>query len=331
MQALVEAGAKPLPAGCGPCIGLGTGLLEAGETGISATNRNFKGRMGSREAKAYLGSPEVVAASALSGTLSGPGWYEQPAEWNGVEKGEGDGIREEDRMITPEQAFEKVLGQLDSIIEDGENKFFNQEEEPSAPARVTEVHPDLPEKISGEIVFCDMDNISTDGIYPGKYTYMDNVPVEKMAEVCMSNYDEEFSSIARENDILVGGGNFGTGSSREQAATCLLAKGIKLVIAESLGNIFSRNSINNALMGLEVPHLVERLRETFVSQGDKVLTRRTGWTLTWDVGGSRIEVQEGPNGEKWSQAVGELSPNVQDIIATGGLEKWVKKEISNSS
>ncbi|KAK2766792.1 mitochondrial Homoaconitase [Arachnomyces sp. PD_36] len=329
-QAMLEAGATALPAGCGPCIGLGVGLLEAGETGISATNRNFKGRMGSREANAYLGSPEVVAASALSGTLSGPGWYEQPEGWTKVDFGEGDGIKEEDRMVTPEEAFEKVLSQLDSIIEDGEKQFFNQSKDAEAtPAKATEVHPGLPEKITGEIVFCDTDNISTDGIYPGKYTYMDNVSVSKMAEVCMSNYDESFNTIARENDILVGGGNFGTGSSREQAATSLLAKGIKLVVAESLGNIFSRNSINNALMGLEVPKLVEKLRERFASE-EKVLTRRTGWTLTWDVAGSRVEVQEGPDGEKWSQPVGELSPTVQDIIAQGGLEKWVKKEINSS-
>jgi homoaconitate hydratase len=80
-QAMLEAGAKPLPAECGPCIGLGTGLLEPGEVGISATNRNFKGRMGSRDTKAYLASPEVVAASALSGKISGPGWYEKPSTW----------------------------------------------------------------------------------------------------------------------------------------------------------------------------------------------------------------------------------------------------------
>jgi homoaconitate hydratase len=63
-QALLDAGAIPLPAGCAVCIGLGTGLLEDGEVGISASNRNFKGRMGSPNAKAYLASPEVVAASA---------------------------------------------------------------------------------------------------------------------------------------------------------------------------------------------------------------------------------------------------------------------------
>src|SRR5256884_4379471 len=71
-QALLDAGANPLPAGCGPCIGLGVGLLEPGEVGISATNRNFKGRMGSRDAQCYLASPEVVAASAVAGYICGP-------------------------------------------------------------------------------------------------------------------------------------------------------------------------------------------------------------------------------------------------------------------
>ena len=72
-QTILDSGAIPLPAGCGPCIGLGTGLLEPGEVGISATNRNFKGRMGSREAQCYLASPAVVAASAVAGYICGPG------------------------------------------------------------------------------------------------------------------------------------------------------------------------------------------------------------------------------------------------------------------
>jgi homoaconitate hydratase len=71
-KTLLDAGANPLPAGCGPCIGLGVGLLEPGEVGISATNRNFKGRMGSRDAQCYLASPEVVAASAVAGYIRGP-------------------------------------------------------------------------------------------------------------------------------------------------------------------------------------------------------------------------------------------------------------------
>ena len=362
-QAMIDGGAIPLPAGCGPCIGLGAGLLEPGEVGISASNRNFKGRMGSTDAKAYLASPEVVAASALHGNLSGPGWYERPDGWSGVLMGEGDGVREEDRMITAEEALEKITGQLDSIIEKAEKQFAPEEASAASvdESQLVEILDGFPDKIEGEIVFCDADNINTDGIYPGKYTYQDDVTPQKMAEVCMSNYDSAFSQIARAGDILVSGFNFGCGSSREQAATAISAKRIPLVVAGSFGNIFQRNSINNALMGVEVPQLVRRLRETFSStqmglprqnidepglnkdsldspppapqktpSQEKMLTRRTGWRLTWDVRRSKVIVQEGDNGPIWSQKVGELPPNVQEIIARGGLEKWVQKEIEAS-
>src|SRR6266480_4974288 len=135
-----------------------------------------------------------------------------------------------------------------------------------------------------------------------------------MAEVCMENYDTEFRTTTKPGDILVAGFNFGGGSSREQAATSILAKQIPLVVAGSFGNIFSRNSINNALLGLEVPRLIERLRATFTSL-DKLPTRRTGWTLTWDVARSVVKVQEGKNGDRWEQKVGEFAEHLQEIVA----------------
>lgn len=332
---LREAGAEFLPSGCGPCIGLGTGLLEEGEVGISASNRNFKGRMGSPLAKAYLASPEIVAASAIQGKIAGPGWYQKP---EGVEKviiGEGSGDHVADKALSIEDALDKIIAEAESMIAVAEKDGSGAEAETAAPASeaegegeetLTDIIPGFPEKIEGEIVFCDADNINTDGIYPGKYTYQDGITREQMSEVCMENYDPEFRNTARAGDILVAGFNFGCGSSREQAATAILAKEIPLVVSGSFGNIFSRNSINNALLGVEVPRLVERLRETYKGDAEKLLTRRTGWKLLWDLRRSKVVVTE-KNGETWSQKVGEMPPNVQEIIARGGLEKWVKAEI----
>lgn len=361
-QVMLDAGAAALPSGCGPCIGLGTGLLEPGEVGISASNRNFKGRMGSAEAKAYLGSPEIVAASALSGTISSPGWYQRPEGLSGVAIGSGDGsIGEGPRLMTAEEALERVVGQLEGQIEIAEKDVSPPDALTSPKQARVEVLEGFPERIEGEILFLDADNLNTDGIYPGKYTYQDDVTVDFMGKICMKNYDPDFSTIARPGDILVSGFNFGCGSSREQAATCILAKKIPLVCAGSFGNIFSRNSINNGLMGVELPKLVQRLRETFsntspqASQQDvsepnlnwesldsppstpqvtpvreKKLTRRTDWHFTWDVAQSTVSIRES-NGQTWSESVGALPPNVQEIIARGGLEKWVKKEIEAGS
>jgi len=234
--------------------------------------------------------------------------------------------------LSIEEALDKIIAEADGMIANAEKEMFGSSAEPAAQEdaaeeSLTEILPGFPEKIEGEIVFCDADNINTDGIYPGKYTYQDHVSVDKMAEVCMENYDKGFGAVARAGDILVAGFNFGCGSSREQAATAILAKQIPLVVAGSFGNIFSRNSINNALLGVEVPRLVQRLRETF---GDKTLTRRTGWKLVWDVRRSKVVVTEGDGGETWSQKVGEMPPNVQEIIARGGLEKWVKSQIAEA-
>ncbi|KAL2813866.1 mitochondrial Homoaconitase [Aspergillus granulosus] len=336
-QVLIDAGAQTLPAGCGPCIGLGTGLLERGEVGISASNRNFSGRMGDRNAKAYLASPEVVAASALSGHISGPGWYQRP---EGVEKviiGEGSGDPEADKAISVADALDKIIAEAESLIASAEKETGDSSsvaESGSAAEEteetLTDVLPGFPEKVEGEIIFCDADNINTDGIYPGKYTYEDSITAEKMAEVCMENYDTSFRTISRAGDVLVGGFNFGCGSSREQAATAILARKIPLVVAGSFSNTFSRNSINNALMSVEVPRLVQRLRERFgKGEGETQLTRRTGWKFVWDVRRSKVVVTE-DSGETWSQKVGELPPNVQEIIARGGLEKWVKAEVEKS-
>lgn len=186
-QAMLDAGAIPLPSGCGPCIGLGTGLLEPGEVGISASNRNFKGRMGSRDAQAYLASPEVVAASALRGQIAGPGWYEQGEGAGKVVLGEGTGEEQADKMTSVEEALEKVIAQAEAKIGEAESAGVAADDAASSPSATTtaaanrtpgeqpeqgplvDILPGFPEKVAGEIVYCSGDNINTDAIYPGKF------------------------------------------------------------------------------------------------------------------------------------------------------------------
>ena len=105
--------------------------------------------------------------------------------------------------------------------------------------------------------------MNTDGIYPGKYTYNDEFKPEDQAGVVMENYDPEFKSIVKQDDILVGGFNFGTGSSREQAATALKYKGIQLVIAGSFSATYSRNAFNNGFLLLEVPDFSNDLNQLY--------------------------------------------------------------------
>jgi homoaconitate hydratase len=205
-------------------------LLEPGEVGISATNRNFKGRMGSRDAQCYLASPEVVAASAVAGYICGP-----------TKSSSRELRRQYTTFTTPTAAKETI-----------------------------EILPGFPETVRGRLVFLPQDNLNTDGIYGKDYTYREDMTPEMMASVVMQNYDPQFAQRAQPGDVVVGGFNFGTGSSREQAVTALKCAGIPLVIAGSFSQTYLRNAFNNGFLCIESPELVECLRQRF---GDAIAAK----------------------------------------------------------
>ncbi|MBC7098061.1 3-isopropylmalate dehydratase small subunit [Candidatus Bipolaricaulota bacterium] len=103
------------------------------------------------------------------------------------------------------------------------------------------------------------DDVNTDVIFPGRYTYARMEP-EEMAKHALEDLDPSFAKEVRPGDVIVAGKNFGCGSSREQAATCLVAAGVGAVVAKSFARIFFRNAINSGLPALEIPQAVDAIR-----------------------------------------------------------------------
>ncbi len=287
-QALLDSGATELPPGCGTCIGLGAGTIKAGEVGISATNRNFEGRMGDRNGLVYLGSPAVVAASAVEGYICSPVKFEIAAPRGGVKR-------------PPPR--------------------------PAAAAAVT-VIDGFPSVVRGRLWFMDRDNLNTDGIFAGKHTYNDTLTPRQMAEVIFENYDPEFRAKAKPGDVVLGGLNFGTGSSREQAATALKYFGIPCVIAASFSETYKRNAFNNGFVCFECPDLVGFLRNDVEQTrvGTPVKSAMVG-RVEIDYKASVVRLTA-PGGVVRPFAFSPLSPVAQELVVAGGAEAVVRRRLA---
>jgi 3-isopropylmalate/(R)-2-methylmalate dehydratase small subunit len=150
------------------------------------------------------------------------------------------------------------------------------------------------------------DDVNTDMIFPGKYTYTVTDPAE-MGEHALEDLDPDFCSSVQPGDVIVGGKNFGCGSSREQAVICLVAKGLGAVVATSFGRIFYRNAINNALPVIACPQAVEALE-----RGDEVEV---------DLEAGEIHTAKG------TFTFPPLPEAVMSIFDAGGLIPYVRRQL----
>ncbi len=287
IETFVAAGAMIGVPGCGPCMGNHLGVPATGETVISSGNRNFRGRMGNPEAAVYLASPAVVAASAVLGRIADPREVAPAAGDRGVRAGstkpESGGRRPE--VSSPRPA----AGTVDA------------HPSPRIPSPAPGPQPPAP-VFSGR-VWKYGDDVNTDVIFPGKYTYTIKDEAE-MAKHALEDLDPTFAANVRPGDIIVGGRNWGAGSSREQAVTCLKAAGVRVIVAASFARIFFRNAVNNSLLPVVCPEAVAAIQP--------------GETISVDLDRCTVRCTAG------EFAFQPLSPSVRRIIEAGGLLEMLR-------
>ncbi len=230
---ILASGARLLECGCGPCIGMGFSP-NSGGISLRSFNRNFEGRSGTRDAKVYLVSPETACASALTGVITDP----RTLGINSINVSVPKSFKTDDSAILepalPEEA--KTV----AVIKGPNIK--------SVP-----VGERLPDKLSLSVSLKAGDNITTDHIMPAGskiLPFRSNIP--KMSDFCFSVCDPAFPERARElgKSIIIGGVNYGQGSSREHAALVPLYLGVRAVIAKSFARIHRANLINAGILPL---------------------------------------------------------------------------------
>ena len=230
---IISAGARVLESACGPCIGMGQSPNSKGVS-LRTFNRNFLGRSGTKDAQVYLVSPEVAAVSALTGVITDPRSY---ADGYTVEMPEHFLIN--DNMII-EPATVDEMDQIEVL------RGPNIKEFPKTSAMAAEISATCSLKVE--------DNITTDHIMPAGAKILplrSNIPA--ISEHCFTVCDPEFPKRAKElgSSIIVGGVNYGQGSSREHAALAPLYLGVKAVLVKSFARIHRANLINAGILPLE--------------------------------------------------------------------------------
>ena len=288
---MIDAGARILECACGPCIGMGFSPNSKGVS-LRTFNRNFLGRSGTKDGQVYLVSPETAAASALTGYITDPTTLPPIAQPQ-----QPDRFRiNDDGIIAPLPAAEAETAE---VLRGPNIKPF------------PETSP-LDDHIEAAVILKVGDNITTDHIMPAGskvLPYRSNIP--KISEFCFSVVDETFAARAKEagKGFIVGGSNYGQGSSREHAALAPLYLGIKAVIAKSFARIHAANLVNAGILSLifENPDDYDGIEQGDALKLDGVRTA---------LGDDRIILHAG---DKNIPLRMELAERQKEVLLAGGL------------
>ena len=298
LVSLIAAGARVLECACGPCIGMGQSP-STNSVSLRTFNRNFEGRSGTLSAKVYLVSPEVAAVSAITGYLTDPRELGAPI------------IIEEPKMFLINDNLIVPSIENNSGIE--VIKGPNIKPFPKGKPLGTEVQ--------GKVLIKVGDNITTDHIMPSNaklLPYRSNIPY--LSDYCLIPCDKDFPKKARENrgGFIIGGINYGQGSSREHAALVPLYLGVKAVLAKSFARIHQANLINNGIIPLifENPEDYDNVEEM-----DELLIENAFLQLKKGV----VKVKNMTNGKEYKMIL-KITPRQKEIIVQGGLLNLVKSK-----
>jgi aconitate hydratase len=294
LATLIDAGARILECACGPCIGMGQSPNSKGIS-LRTFNRNFEGRSGTKDAGVYLVSPEVAAVSAIAGVLTDPSKMDLDLSVEEIEH-----FTINDNMIALPASEEDAK---DVEIVRGPNiKPFPK----TAPVENV---------ISAKTLLKVGDNITTDHIMPAGaklLPYRSNIP--HLSNFCFTRCDEDFPARckAEGKGIIIGGQNYGQGSSREHAALVPLYLGIKAVIAKSFARIHCANLINAGILPLEF------LDEADFDKIDEMDELEIKDVVTSIKNGTDITVENKTKGFTFTTKY-TLSDRQKDILFAGGL------------
>lgn len=300
---IISAGARVLECACGPCIGMGQSPPSGGVS-LRTINRNFKGRSGTADAEVYLVSPETAAVSAVKGRLIDPGKFGEPVKIELPESFEVD-----DSMITaPQTAGNEVE------VRRGPN------------IKPLPVREGLTDSMEGEVLIKVGDDITTDHIMPAGAKILplrSNIPA--MAEHVFEPIDPGFAERAKRvgGGIIVGGENYGQGSSREHAALAPMYLGVKAVLAKSMARIHYTNLINFGIVPLI---LINPEDYDGIEQGHKLSI--SGIKKAILDGQEKIAVKNLSTGKEFEASM-NFSPRQRSVLLTGGMLNWVKSNVGD--